>query len=233
MSHIVAILTGDLIESTQASPEVVDATMTIIRNCARSIGPRTDFTRFRGDGWQIRLEQPGDCLWVCLLILARLHADEAALGCRIAVGIGDEYATDASDLSTAMGPAFTASGRALDRMKQGELLALDGVTPKRDIRQEGREATVEYIKIDTFRKLAFTVAAELAGRWTTGQAEAMALKLGPESPADDRLSNELIARQLGITRQAVDARLRSADYHILDEMMLAFIADYMPDGNIR
>ena len=61
----------------------------------------------------------------------------------------------------------------------------------------------------------------------------MALKLGPESPADDRLSNEMIARQLGITRQAVDARLRSADYRILDEMMLAFIADYMPEGSIR
>ena len=32
-----------------------------------------------------------------------------------AVGIGEEYPTDASDLSTAMGPAFTASGRALER----------------------------------------------------------------------------------------------------------------------
>jgi hypothetical protein len=209
VSRIVAILTGDLIGSTTATPGAVDATMRIIAKCADQIGEEADFTRFRGDGWQLRLMQPGDCLWACLLILARLRADPKALGCRIAVGIGEEYPTDARDLSTAMGPAFTASGRALDRMKPDLLLALDGLPG-----------------IDPFRKLAFTVAADLAGRWSVGQAEAMALKLDPESPADERLSNETIARQLGITRQAVDARLKAADYPILDEMIQAFLTAY-------
>ncbi|WP_333816807.1 hypothetical protein [Tabrizicola sp.] len=209
MSQVVAILTGDLIGSTQASPKAVDNTMAIIRKCAATLGSQTDFTRFRGDGWQIRLVRPGDCLWACLLILARLKADESALGCRIAVGIGAEYPTDARDLSTAMGPAFTASGRALDQMKPDRILALDGPHPA----------------IDRFRKLTFTVAAELAGRWTTGQAEAMALKLDPDSPADERQSNEAIARRLGVTRQAIDARLKSADYALLEEMIQAFLAE--------
>jgi len=210
MTRIVAILTGDLIGSTDATPEAVETSIGVIRDCAARIGERTDFTRFRGDGWQMRLVHPGDCLWACLLILASLRAQDGIPGCRIAAGIGEEYPTNARDLSTAMGPAFTAAGHALDRMKPDRLLALDG--PKGSI--------------DAFRKLAFTVAADLAGRWTTGQAEAMALKLDPDSPADDRLSNEVIARRLGITRQAVDARLRSADYHLLDEMMQAFLADY-------
>lgn len=211
MSHIVAILTGDLIGSTTAKPEAVEASMRIIRDCAAGVGKRTDFTRFRGDGWQVRLIQPGDCLWVCLLILARLRAAAGALGCRIAVGIGEEYPTDARDLSTAMGPAFTASGRALDQMKPGTLLALDGKTPR----------------IDTFRKLAFTVAADLAGRWTRGQAEAVALKLDPDSPSDERLANEDIAQKLGLTRQAVDARLKAADYHLLEDLIQAFLADHV------
>jgi hypothetical protein len=215
MSSLIAILTGDLIGSTTASSAAVEATMQIIAHCATQIGQQADFTRFRGDGWQMRVDQPGDCLWACLLILARLRTDPQALGCRIAVGIGEEVpCPDARDLSTAMGPAFTASGRALDRMKPDELLALDGLP-----------------SIDPFRKLAFTVAADLAGRWTTGQAEAMALKLDPESPADERLSNEAIARQLGITRQAVDARLRAADYPLLDALIQAFVAAYGAKGD--
>lgn len=205
----VAILTGDLIRSTAASPAAVEATMTIIRDCAKQLGPRTDFTRFRGDGWQVRLLQPGDCLRACLLILARLRADTVALGCRIAVGIGEEYPTDARDLSTAMGPAFTASGRALDRMKPDRILALGDLPDP-----------------DPFRQLAFTVAGELASRWSHSQAEAMALKLDPDRPADERRSNETIARRLGITRQAVDARLKAADYPLLDEMIQTFLAAY-------
>jgi predicted transcriptional regulator len=55
----------------------------------------------------------------------------------------------------------------------------------------------------------------------------MALKLGCRQPGGrTRISNDRIARQLGITRQAVDARLKAADYHLLDEMMLAFLEAY-------
>ncbi|MBA3909248.1 MAG: hypothetical protein C0524_05035 [Rhodobacter sp.] len=213
MKHVVAIMTGDLIGSTDASREAIDKAMAIIRDCADRLGEHTHFTRFRGDGWQIRLLHPNDSLWASLLILAKLRSQADVPGCRIAVGIGEEYPTDAKDLSTAMGPAFTAAGHALDRMKPDRLLALDG---------KG---------VDLFRKLTFTIAGELAGRWTTGQAEAMAMKLDPGSPADERLSNEAIARQLGITRQAVDARLRAADYPLLDEMIQAFLADAVhPDG---
>lgn len=210
MSRVVAILTGDLIGSTVATPEAVERSMRIIADCAGEIGHDTDFTRFRGDGWQIRLLRPGDCLWACLLILARLRAQDGALGCRIAIGIGEEYDTDASNLSTAMGPAFTASGRTLDQMKPDRLLAL-GSLPK---------------KPDTFRQLAITVAAALAARWSREQAEAMALKLDVDSPAGDRESNDRIARQLGITRQAVDARLKAADYPILNDAIEAFLQAY-------
>ena len=110
MSRTVAILTGDLIGSTEAPPKAVERSMQIIADCASEIGQRTDFTRFQGDGWQMRLVQPGDCLWACLLILARLRIETGAPGTRIAVGIGEEYPTDAKTLATAMGPAFTASG---------------------------------------------------------------------------------------------------------------------------
>lgn len=206
MTQSVAILTGDLIGSTAAPPDRVEATMDRLALCAAAIGPESSFTRFRGDGWQMRLVEPGHCLKHSLYILASLRA-ENLLATRIAVGIGVEYPTGAKDLSTARGPAFTASGRALETMRPGETLALAG---------EG---------IDGFRQLAFAFAADHAARWSAEQAEAMAMALGPED-----VTQESIAARLGITRQAVGARFKAAGYGLLDRASLAFLNDYTVEG---
>lgn len=206
MGKSVAILTGDLIGSTGALPETVEATMRLLATCAAEIGDDTRFTRYRGDGWQLRLEMPGDCLWACLYILARLRAN-GALPTRIAVGIGKEYPTKGKDLSAAMGPAFTESGRALDQLKQGRTLALAG---------DG---------VDDFRRLAFAFADEYAARWSVEQAQAMALALSPVHPTQDA-----IATSLGITRQAVGSRLKAAGYSILERAHHTFFREYTQDG---
>ena len=207
MGKTVAILTGDLVGSTAALPKTVEATMRLLAVCAMEIGPDSRFTRFRGDGWQLCLEMPGDCLWACLYILARLKAD-GALSTRIAVGIGEEYPTDSKDLSAAIGPAFTASGHALDQMKQGQTLALAG---------DG---------LDKFRHLTFAFADDYASRWSVEQAEAMKLALSPAFPTQDA-----IAKSLGISRQAVGSRLKAAGYSILDRAHLAFLDDYVWEEN--
>lgn len=208
MTQTVAILTGDLIGSTAAPTDRVEATMNRLALCAVAIGPEACFTRFRGDGWQMRLVEPGYCLRDSLYILACLRAKNL-LSTRIAVGIGVEYPTDAKDLSTAMGPAFTASGRALDMMRPGETLALAG---------EGND-------IDRYRQLVFAFAADHAARWSTEQAEAMTMALGP-----DGMTQETIAARLGITRQAVGARLKAAGYGLLDRASMVFFREYTPEG---
>lgn len=208
MTERVAILTGDLIGSTAATLGRVEATMDRLVLCAAAIGPRTCFTRFRGDGWQMRLVEPGHCLLDSLYILASLRA-ESLLATRIAVGIGVEYPTDAKDLSTAMGPAFTASGRALEMMRPGETLALAG----------------EEKDIDRYRQLVFAFAADHAARWSAEQAEAMAMAMGP-----DGMTQETIAAKLGITRQAVGARLKAAGYGLLNRASMAFLNEYTAEG---
>ncbi|HEY6918935.1 MAG TPA: hypothetical protein VI412_06715 [Tabrizicola sp.] len=97
-------------------------------------------------------------------------------------------------------------------MKPDQLLALDGPPDA----------------VDRFRKLTFTVAADLAGRWTIAKAQAIALKIADPS---DRPANEAIAHRLNITRQAVDARLKSADYPLLEEMIQAFLTDAFTAGD--
>lgn len=206
MGSSIAILTGDLIGSTRAAPGRVEATMTLLAETAAEVGDDTRFTRYRGDGWQMALEKPGDCLRACLFILARLRANQEALPTRIAVGIGTEYPTDAADLSTAMGPAFTASGRALEQMDKARILTISGAG------------------VEDFRRLAFAFAEDYARRWSAEQAEAMALALHPDAPTQDQ-----IAARLRITRQAVGSRLRAAGYRILSQASQAFLADHLKD----
>jgi hypothetical protein len=207
MGSTIAILTGDLIGSTRAAPERVEVTMALLAETAATVGDDTRFTRSRGDGWQMALSDPGDCLRACLHILARLRANRDALPTRIAVGIGTEYPTDATDLSTAMGPAFTASGRALELLDGMQILTIAG---------EG---------IEDFRRLAFAFAEDYARRWSVEQAEAMAMALDLDAP-----TQEQIAARLSITRQAVGSRLRAAGYRILAQASRAFLADHVREG---
>lgn len=205
MTSPTAILTGDLVQSTQATQRQLDATMHLLQDAARQIGDDTRFTRFRGDGWQIYLHNAGHCLWACLLILARLKASDTSLSTRIAVGIGATRTLPDDDLSAASGPAFIASGRGLDDMTTAQILAIQGD------------------RVDPFQKSVFAFAADRASRWSREQAEAMALTLGAKMP-----NRAAIAAKLGISRQAVDARLAAAGYRLLDEACLAFVERYPP-----
>jgi hypothetical protein len=198
-----AILTGDLIKSTQASADKVDATMRLLAEVAHVIDDDTRFTRFRGDGWQIYLHNAGDCLWASLFILARLKASGAALSTRISVGIGDVWKLPEGDLSAAAGPAFTASGQELDDMHKGQTLAIRGES------------------VDRFQRRIFAFAEDKVSRWSPEQAEAMALALDPAMN-----SRATIAKQLGITRQAVEARLVAAGQGLLEEACSDFYEKY-------
>jgi hypothetical protein len=201
----VAILTGDLVSSTQAHARAVDETMQQLASTAHAIGGDTHFTRFRGDGWQIYLHNAGNCLWACLLILARLKATDTGLSTRISVGVGTVHPLPEGDLSAASGPAFIASGRGLDDMTATQILAING---------NG---------VDPFQKSVIAFAADRAGRWSREQAEAMAMALEGNMP-----NRAVIATKLGITRQAVDARLAAAGYRLMEEASLAFFDKYSP-----
>ncbi|MFT4150435.1 MAG: hypothetical protein QM656_09575 [Paracoccaceae bacterium] len=206
MAPTIAVLTGDLIASTAALPRQVDQTMRLLSRAAVEIGGDTAFTRFRGDGWQLILTEPGRCLWACLYLLATLRAG-GGLATRIAVGIGEEYPTDRTDLSTAIGPAFTASGRGLEDMRRDETLTIHGSG------------------VDGFQKQCFAFAADYAARWSPQQAQAMAMALSPDLPTQDE-----IASQLGISRQAVGLRLKAAGHRLLAAADLAFRTGYAKAG---
>lgn len=204
MEDLCTILTGDLIASTDASPAETEAAMALLADCAAELGPDSRFTRHRGDGWQMRLTDPGDCLAACLYILARLHG--APLGSRISVGIGGAEIAAGADLSAATGTAFVASGRGLDAMGKGEILAISGSG------------------VDAFQRQCFAFAADYAARWSREQAQAMALALSAAEPTQAE-----IATQLGISRQAVGLRLKAAGHHLLRDAAQTFRSHIWPE----
>jgi hypothetical protein len=137
--------------------------------------------------------------------MARLRATDTALATRISVGIGEGWPLPEGDLSAASGPAFIASGRGLDHMAAAQTLAIHGET------------------VDAMQRSVFAFAADRAGRWSREQGEAMALALDADMP-----THASIATHLGITRQAVEARLAAAGYRLLDAASLAFFDKYTP-----
>jgi len=198
MSHATAtaaILTGDLIGSTRAAPADLEAAIDLLAATADEIaawmpdapGPR--FTRYRGDGWQLHVAVPALALRALLFLIARLRAADIGLGTRAAIGIGEVASLGTESLADARGPAFEASGRALDAMGRTRRLAIEGegVTP--------------------WQRIIVDLLDERSARWTRPQAEAvhLALALRPDEPTLAEM-----AATLDITAQAVNYRLTGA-----------------------
>jgi hypothetical protein len=195
MKSNAAVLTGDLIRSTDVAPAQAAAAMDCIAATAQLIDAPFVFSRFRGDGWQIYLEKAGLGLATALLITARLRA-RGGLESRIALGLGEAFFAKptapitAQDLASATGSAFTASGRALDLIPKGRRLTIDGAG------------------VDRLHQRLIAMLDLRSQKWSREQAEVLEIALAPHTDT----TQEGMAARRGITRQAVAARLRAADF---------------------
>lgn len=201
---LAAVLTGRLTGAADGS-DAAETAMISLAAAAGAIadwtGEETRFTRFRGDGWQIYLDDPSLSLDATLYLRSQIIAARSGLGLRIGVGYGRVERMGPRDLSDAAGSAFVRSGQALDRMARSRVLALAGP----DI-------------VRPWHWALFDLTLWHADRWSAEQAEAVAMALdslhGPRP-----LRQEDMADRLGVTRQAVQARLRSAGWPALQTVL--------------
>ncbi|NHB77373.1 hypothetical protein [Rhodobacter calidifons] len=197
---LAAVITGDLVASSNRPVGLIDAAMRAIREAAITIADwhrtptDTRFTRFRGDGWQIVLAEPRLALRAAVVIQARLIA--LGMESRISIGVGTVDSLGTTDLSDAAGEAFALSGRGLDGLGGSWRFALN----KTESAESDRIILVE-------DQLIADLLAERISKWTVAQAEAAALHLS--SPARVRTLFE-IGQVLNISPQAVNDRLRGA-----------------------
>lgn len=200
-------MTGDLIGSRKATPDAVEASIAALSGTAdqfeQMFGHPLRFTRNRGDGWQVLLEQPGFTLLLYIALVAGLRAADTGLDTRVGIGIDRIDSTGTRDLSDAAGPAFVAAGDMLHaltqpRRKENALLGGDGAAQW----QNAIIALVDWI----------------SRGWTPEQAEALLLTL-----LDTELdTNAKRAKHLGISRQAFEARLKGTGIDALTVARSAF-----------
>ena len=195
-----AVLTGDIVDSSDLAAGDLDAVMASLKSLTSSIEAwNTDFisvfSRRGGDGWQMAINQPEHALRVALLVQATLIALNARTRIAAATGHGTLPDTPEPDLNSAHGPVFQASGRALETLSSHSLITHAG---------------------GGALKACFRLADHISQGWTQAQARTLCLLL-PPAPGPRRLA----AKTLGVSRQAVDQALHAAGYPALIDAIAA------------
>lgn len=203
--RIVSVLTGDLIDSTRSAPGATDLAMAALSGAAAKISKITGndarFTRFRGDGWQICLPGRAHVLRATLLLLAELNASRSGLTTKLSIAVGPIDNLGSRDLADASGRAFNLSGRNLDSLSRynPHFIYEDPDEP------------------EFWPKAIMEIAQWQARKWTPEQAEAVVMALDLPRPSDEEL-----ARELGISRQAFQSRLKGSGLAAFSYALNAF-----------
>ncbi len=203
MSQRVAVLTGDLIASTEAGQPATDAAIALVEAVATTEGTQngidTRFARFRGDGWQIYCSDPARVFRLTVLVLAHLQCRPDLPKTRISAATGPMAFLPQAGLASASGEAFSISGQTLDAMSHQRLLFHTD-----EVGGPWKSALFSYLEWQS-------------ARWSPEQAEAVAIAFRhtPSRPKD-------VADALGISRQAAAARLQGAGFGPLSETEISF-----------
>jgi hypothetical protein len=117
-----AVLTGDLIRSTDLSSDALAEAPVVLEEVFRwmreSASEPMRFSITAGDGWQMLLPDPRRALRMALAFRAALW-DRAHLATRLAIAV-DTVDVVRDDLNASNGAAFQRSGRALAALSQGQ-----------------------------------------------------------------------------------------------------------------
>lgn len=207
-----AVVTGDIVASTQLPPGELAALPEQLRQTFRHVEKKipveSAFSLSGGDGWQLYVEAPQQALRAVLIFRARLFS-ETGLQTRAAFAIDTVDSVRREDLNASNGPAFQRSGRALADLKGTSYL----------MRCLLREKTHEPFRIAADALCAF--ADHLAQNWTQAQAQAINFVLAEKAP----ITLEEIGKQWKpepITKQTVGDHMRRAHRDRVEALLSDF-----------
>lgn len=195
LTHI-AVLTGDIVGSTQMPPEDLERAFDALSISAEVQadwhGEDLHFTRQRGDGWQVRLARPELALRSALAFRAALRCEGKEFSTFMALADGEAGPIRPGiDLNTASDTVFVESGRRLDWLKDQE-------KPIQIAHDHGGAIGA-----------ALILADHISQGWTPAQAAAIRPLLRPNK----KLHYTDVADMLGKSRQAVTKALDGAGFH--------------------
>lgn len=195
-----AVLTGDLVGSTKLPPDQIRRVREEIEAGAEAIagwrpgllagGPEF----FRGDAWQLALSDPRFFLRASVYLRARLLAMQPQADTRIAIGLGSVSRLE-PEVSHSIGPAFTLSGRTLDRMKGRRAFGAGAVASSDD-------AVLWLTPL-------LSLASALVSRWKPEQARIAAVALEPGDLTQAEIGERVQRTQQLVSKAFVATGLRS------------------------
>lgn len=214
----IAVLTGDLVNSTGLGEANVARAFDALATCAAAQaawqGDSLRFTRHRGDGWQVALGRPQLAFRACLAFRAALRALGENYDSYIGLAIGPVTAPLGPDLNAETDPVFAASGHALEAIRLGKTASsrfyYHGA--QTDPATGPRQATL-YL-LDT-----------LSRGWTPVQAEILTHALAPPP----RPSFTALAETVGKSRQSVTKSLDAAHFPAIELALAALEHPAAPD----
>lgn len=210
---IVAVLTGDLVNSTRMPAERHERVRDLLIRAARDSGRWTDRPVsgpdfYRGDAWQLVLEEPRLFLRLAVWLQAHLAAEEDGAETRIAIGIGAAEVIERKAVSRSIGEAFTLSGRALDDMgrRRGLELALSASVP-----------TLPWLRSQV------SACEFIVSTWTRSQAKVALQFLVPDTPLQQEAAKALNRHSQSVSRTYRDAGI----YVLLDILETVEAAEFV------
>ncbi|AWH17792.1 hypothetical protein C1922_11015 [Stenotrophomonas sp. ZAC14D2_NAIMI4_7] len=203
-SDLIAVLSGDLVKSTEMDAATIDGVREVISAAVAEavqwplpyvVGPEF----YRGDAWQLAVTEPFCFLRLATWIKAHLAASESRARTRIAIGLGAVEALNKRAVSRSLGEAFVLSGRLLESM--GRAQDMDVALPAQLRHLDWLTAVVSSCDF-------------IVSRWTRSQAEVAKMFLAPDAP-----SQLEAAIALNRHRQAVNRVYRDAGVFALLELI--------------
>lgn len=120
---MIAVLTGDLVDSTRLSSAHYEQAISGLRTVLEQIESRTHchYELFRGDGFQVVFPDSEKAIQAMLTLRLYLNSqiEDVAINCTQALAYGTGELIKSSP-GTSTGEAFIQSGRALDEARGGE-----------------------------------------------------------------------------------------------------------------
>ncbi|MFY0992529.1 hypothetical protein [Halomonas sp. C05BenzN] len=198
MARRIAVLTGDVIDSrkvadTRRLHRVLDTTLAELVDRHGGHGER-----YRGDGFQLALPQPGAAMTAAVQLRAALiqHSEpHQRWDARIAVAVGQED----RGIAAADGEVFVRSGQALDTLETRHLAVVLLEAPD-----------------EACPTLLTRFLDDLIDGWSRYSAEVVTLSL------DRATTQQALAERLGIRQPSVHKRLRAARWELLVDTLAYF-----------
>ncbi len=210
-STLYAVLTGDLVKSSQLSPAQSSQAIACLKQGAVQFEKTYRGTvqgtldSFRHDSWQLLLKNPGRAVRAAIFLRASLKAQsdpETKYETRVAIGIGRVEMISKRRISDSRGMAFTLSGKGLDAMKEERLALLSGAEAADDCLAQGVIPLLDGLIDEWTPTEAQAIQGALLG-WTQEQSAA----------------NWTEKETLRPTRQAVAKALRRARWPTLARVL--------------